>query len=784
MALPHTYAQDAAASLQGLVTDIKGEPVSYVNVTLEGTTRGVYTDVNGRYTIQNLKPGDYEIVFSAVGFKKTKQIVSITSGQLEKLDLSLEEDVQAMPQVTVIASKDRLFSKVPGAVSYINKKELQMLQPISGNEALRRVPGVHVVDEEGAGLRTNIGIRGLDPDRSRSVLILEDGVPVALNPYGEPEMYFTPSIDRMEGVEILKGSGQVLYGPQTIGGVVNYITANPPEEAEGRVKMQGGEGGYFSGLVGYGTTFGNTGVQVNLLRKQADNLGPTQFQLTDFNTKLKLQLSDRAKLGFKLGVYDEVSNATYVGLTQSMFESGGQDYLRISPDDQLDVRRYSLSANHEYNVNENLQFLTTVFGYTTTRNWRRQDFSYDSEASNQTGVVWGDEDVPGGAIYMRNTTGNRNRQFEVAGIEPRMRYNYQLGDVDNELKAGIRYMYERAYEQRVNGSFPQAVSGNLVQDEVRTGRAFSAFAQNKFILDDAWSVNLGLRYELYDFEREILRNNFGGNVLDTMIAAGSMTQEIIPGAGVNYKVNPYLNLFAGVHRGFAPPRVKDAITAEGDALDLEAERSWNTELGLRASPHPALFVELTAFRMAFSNQIIPVAESAGGLGFGLVNAGSTLHQGLELGTQLAIHELINTGLIINYDINASYINAFFNEDRFIQEENINGNRTPYAPEYLISSAFTVEAQNGIGFRLNGTFVGQQFTDERNTFAPSANGRTGELPSYFMLDASAQYNIPKINTIFNISVKNLTDERYIATRRPQGIRVGLPRFITAGFDIRF
>jgi Fe(3+) dicitrate transport protein len=80
-------------------------------------------------------------------------------------------------------------------------------------------------------------------------------------------------------------------------------------------------------------------------------------------------------------------------------------------------------------------------------------------------------------------------------------------------------------------------------------------------------------------------------------------------------------------------------------------------------------------------------------------------------------------------------------------------------------------------------VGNQFTDELNIVVPSNNGRIGEMPAYQLLDATIYHRIPRFNAQFNLSVKNLTDERYISTRRPEGIRVGLPRFITAGFEIR-
>jgi Fe(3+) dicitrate transport protein len=701
----------------------------------------------------------------------------------------------AMPQITVLGERSGLFGTVPGSASFVNERELQRLLPVSGNEVFRRVTGLHVVDEEGAGMRVNIGIRGLDPDRSRSVLMLEDGIPVALTPYGEPEMYYTPSMDRMSGVEVLKGSGQILFGPQTIGGVINYITADPPSQSTGRLSLRGGQGGFFTGLASYGNTYGNTGVQVNYLRRQADNLGATFFRINDLSGKIKLQLSEKSTVGLKLGVYDENSNATYIGLTQTMFDAGGLDFERMAPDDRLEIRRYSASVTHEYRFSPALKLKTTAYGYTTTRNWQRQDFSLSASATNQTGVVWGDPGVPGGAVYMRNSTGNRNRQFEVAGIEPRLSAKYQLGNISNELDAGTRFLYERAFEQRVNGRNASSRSGDLVEDEIRTGYALSAYAQNKFFLTERFSVTGGLRMESFDYDRNILRSTFAVNgvtaVRDTNIIADSRVFQLIPGVGANYTLRENTTIFAGIHRGFAPPRVKDAITQAGQALQLDAELSWNTEIGTRTKPVDGLSLELTAFLMDFSNQIIPVSESSGGTGSGLVNGGRTRHSGLEAGVTADFARILSVpNYALIFDMNATYVNAYYNADRFVSPSandeavNIRNNRTPYAPEWMISSALTFEAPMGLSLRLTGTYVGEQFTNELNTVAPSADGRTGKLPSYFIADATARYQIPKTQASFNLAVKNITDERYIASRRPQGIRVGLPRLITAGFDIQF
>ncbi|MBO3699890.1 TonB-dependent receptor [Roseivirga sp. E12] len=775
-----------SATIRGKVKGKDGVAIPYASVILENTPLGKATNENGSFKLAGVKPGEYILKISSVGFITIRQNIKVDAGDLLTLSFEFEESVYEVPQLTIIASRDQLFTKIPGSADYLSQAELKLLSPISGNEAFRRVSGVHVVEEEGLGLRANIGIRGLDPDRSRNVLVLEDGIPVALNPYGEPDAYYTPSIDRMAGVEVLKGSGQILYGPRTIGGVVNYITANPSEDETVSLKLRGGQNGYFSGLLGYGNTFGNTGVQFNLLRKQADGLGVSTFDINDFTGKINFRMSDRSQLGLKFGLYRETSNSTYVGITQVMYDQGGNDFTNVAPDDRLNVNRNSISLTHNYRINDRLNLQTMAYAYSTTRNWRRQDFSYSPTASNLSGVVWGDTSIPGGAIYMRNGTGNRNRQFEVAGFEQRINLEYNLGSINNELTAGYRYIYEKGYEQRVNGSFPTSDSGDLITDEDRTGNAISAFVQNKFKLSSKFSIDAGLRAEFYDFERHVFRNKFGGEVRDTSIVNGSSVSEIIPGLGFNYQLNRDINLFGGIHRGFAPPRVKDAITSAGVVQQLDAELSWNYELGLRTSLTKGLYAEVTGFYLDFSNQIIPVSESAGGTGSGLINGGETTHEGIEVGLSFDLSEIRDVQYNVLLDVTATFQNATFAADRFqnigTESVNLSGNQTPYAPQTLLSSALTIASPFGLTARVTNTFVGEQFTDPLNTVVPSANGRIGKLDSYFLTDLQLIYDFPKVeNLSINLSIKNLSNERYISSRRPQGIRVGLTRFTSLGID---
>jgi Fe(3+) dicitrate transport protein len=782
----------------------EGQGVPFVAVYVKGTTQGVATNSEGYFRIEGDFEKDITLGIKALGYKSAYHIVQqpVTTGELV---IDIERDHLMIEQIIVSGARVGQLRYLPGSAGFIDPKLLETSAPLSGNEVFRNIPGLHVVEEEGAGLRLNVGVRGLDPDKSRNVLILEDGIPIALAPYGEPEMYFTPSIDRMSGVEILKGSGSILFGPQTVGGVINYLTADPPLKSSGKLAFRAGDKGFFNARLSYGNTIENFGYNIDFQRKQADNFGPTSFRFHDLNIKLQNRFSPVSVLTLKLGFYDEGSNSTYVGLTQPMYNSGTMDDLRIAPNDMLDIRRYAVSANHRYSLGEKLHLNTTAYAYTTVRNWHRQEFSYSASASRLTGVVHGFPERTEGAIYLRNSTGNRNRQFEVAGIEPRLSFVSALGSIAVKTDAGVRFHYEKAFEQRVDGTKAKFISGNLREDEIRRGQAISLYLQNKILFNNELSLTLGLRSENFWHDREIFRINY----IDTLLEARSLATSLIPGAGVNYNLSEGFGLFAGIHKGFAPPRTKDAISNQG----VEAEKSWNSELGLRWKNN-SFELEYTLFNMNFSNQIIPVSESSGGAGTGYINGGTTLHRGMELALHLPFGDLLPSQWNAQLSMSGTYVHSVFSGDRYVLSkvssvsgvsnvyENVNGNKTPYSPEFTSAAALIVENRKGWGVRLSGNYTGSQFTDALNTTdiyewmeiarndntyryeQATASGRIGKLDPYFIANASAWYNHTGTGLGINLAVKNVFDERYIASRRPQGIKVGLPRTLSAGLTYNF
>ena len=164
-----------------------------------------------------------------------------------------------------------------------------------------------------------------------------------------------------------------------------------------------------------------------------------------------------------------------------------------------------------------------------------------------------------------------------------------------------------------------------------------------------------------------------------------------------------------------------------------------------------------------------------------------MHKGLELSIMTDIGRSLDLRNTFTWSINGTYSDAKYNSDRFIgsgdKKINVIGNKLPYAPEYTLSSMLQYKLPVGIGMNFTASYVGGQFTDELNSVNSSNDGTVGLMDSYMLLDLTLLYEINQKSDFF-VSVKNLSDERYIASRRPQGIKVGIPRFITAGIDYHF
>jgi Fe(3+) dicitrate transport protein len=377
----------------------------------------------------------------------------------------------------------------------------------------------------------------------------------------------------------------------------------------------------------------------------------------------------------------------------------------------------------------------------------------------------------------------RLRSYYTWGVDPKVKVSYELGGGKNETDLGFRYHGEIQNRLQQNGPFPDSRDGVLIEDNERRATAFSAFLQNQFVLG-SWSVTPGVRLERVGYERTNLLASAARGV-----SGETSFTTWIPGIGVSYSAADRITVFAGGHRGFAPPRVEDVINNNtGETIDLDAELSWNFEIGLRAKPADDLQMEMTYFRMDFENQIIP-ASVAGGVGALLTNAGKTLHQGAELSGRWRIRSLVpsNHSLALRAGYTALPVARFVGE-RFsnipgFTDVRVTGNRLPYAPKHLLTADATYVHPRGFQALLEWVYTARQFGDDLNTVAGTDDGQRGLLPGNAIWNATINYPVDGGKTTVFLTVKNIGNRTVIADRS-RGILPGIPRLVQGGLQFKF
>jgi Fe(3+) dicitrate transport protein len=774
-AAPYLFAQSV---VRGTVQDtsratITGAEIKTIS-TPEGRESTILSDPQGRFELL-LTPGNYRLLTSAKGFSATEQSITVTATPLQ-VDITLP--IAPLAE-TLRVSGGRVLSsgadlqRLPGSAEVLTAEVLRESNVMTTEEALRKVTGVHARGEDAFGLRPNIGIRGLSPTRSTKVLLLEDGLPLSYAPYGDNASYYHPPVDRFETIEVIKGGEQVVFGPMTVGGVVNYVTPAIPAKRGGSLMLMGGNRDYLNGHARYGANFKNTGWLVDLLRKQGEgSRDNVRHGVTDFNVKTLTSISSRQTLGLRFNSYAEDSNIAYTGLRENEFLADPRG--NVFRNDFFNTNRYAGAITHTLALSDHLVLSTNGYASAFLRDWWRQSSNSNQRPNDSA------DPACGGMTNLLTTCGNegRLRYYHTWGVDPKLKATFKLGRAQNELDLGFRYHSEIQERYQKNGPLPTSRDGVIVENNDRRAQAASFFLQNRFVFGNL-AITPGLRFESVNFRRVNHLNGARGK---------TRLNQWIPGIGAAYTVGSRVTFFSGLHRGFAPPRVEDIINNNtGASIDLDAELSWNYEAGARVNLPGDLRAEATFFRMDFENQIVP-ASVAGGLGATLTNAGSTLHQGAEFSTawQLARFLPRQHNVTLRTAWTALPI-ARYSSDRFSSIPGfttvpITGNRLPYAPKNLLTSSLAYTHSKGINVFVENVYTGRQFGDDLNTVGGTPDGQRGLLPGNAIWNASVNVPVSTSTTLF-FTMKNLTD-RLTIVDRSRGLLPGIPRLVQFGFRFNF
>ncbi len=673
-----------------------------------------------------------------------------------------------LPRVEVVGD-DLARREQPGSAQVLEAEVLRSARTLSVPEALRKVSGVNVRDEEGFGLRPNIGIRGLNPTRSTKVLLLEDGIPAGYAPYGDNASYYHAPLERYERIEVLKGVGMLRFGPQTIGGAINYVTPMPSREFGGYVQAVGGNLGYHS----LRTRVGGAGFALEAMDRAGDAARENQrLRQRDLNAKYVLDLGEDHAVTLKASRLTENSQVTYSGLTEAEYLHFGRRYNPFA-NDSFEIARDGGSATHRI-IFGPATVLTSAYAYRFDRDWWRQS---STTTDTQCGIAFRDARLRGERVDPNGCQSiqGRLRSYETRGIEPRLSVFHGIGGIEQEFEASLRWHREVQQRLQINATSPSGRTGTTVEDNRRETRAISGHLANTFRFGNLLVLPI-LRFEDVENERfNRLTGRRGSKGIDA----------VVPGLGLNWSPSEDLTVFAGWHQGFAPPRVEDLIDNAGGSVDLDAEKSRNLEVGLRGRLGGRTSFEAVAFLNDFDRQIA-VGSIAGGST--PLAVGETRYAGAELVLDWDGRDLGSTGG--PYASAAlTWLPTAHQEAPFVAVAtglpvggSASGKRLPYAP----TSTATLRA----GWRRGPwdasaelQSVGWQWADFANTVANRPDGQVGRIPGYGVVNVAVNWNPADSAFSAFATVKNILDRAYIVDRT-RGILPGTPRQVAVGVQYQF
>ncbi|MEX1364549.1 MAG: sterol desaturase family protein, partial [Nannocystaceae bacterium] len=378
-------------------------------------------------------------------------------------------------------------ARVAGSAHVIDEKELERHEYDDVHKVLTTVPGVYVRQEDGFGLRPNIGFRGANSERSAKIVLLEDGVLLGPAPYSAPAAYFFPLPTRMVGLEVFKGPASIQHGPNTIGGAINLLTRQIPQTHMSEVDLAVGRFGYGKGHAFYGTTYKGFGVLVEAARvqttgfKELDTGGDTGFAKNDamlklgYSTPAGQRISHQVEL--KAGIASEDSDETYLGLSRADFDATPYRRYAASARDNMSWWRTQAELTYLLRQEELIEIEARVYRHDFERTWSRlgafQDltgrFSLSDILAAEPGagqialysaILRGDEDtLPGQSLRLANN----GRRYVSQGIQTAFRWMPQWGVVAQRLEVGARLHADSIDRNHTEDAFLMT-SGQMVPD--------------------------------------------------------------------------------------------------------------------------------------------------------------------------------------------------------------------------------------------------------------------------------------------------------------------------------
>lgn len=707
---------------------------------------------------------------------------------------------QGIERISILGNNQNLRN-VAGSVTLIDELALEKYEYDDIGRILASVPGVNIRTEDGYGLRPNIGFRGVTPERSKKITIMEDGVLIGPAPYSAPAAYYFPMVSRMSAVEVTKGPSAIKHGPNTVAGALNLVTRQVPLEAKGGLDLSVGSDGYAKGHVYFGDTNGNFGYLLEGLHVQADGFkeldggGDTGFDKNEVMAKFNYQHQGNGYNQYfelKLAYSDETSDETYLGLTDADFAKNPLRRYAATQLGLMDWDHSQIQFTHHIEFSD-VDITTRIYRNDFERAWLKiNGFTSSLGSVPDIQEVLANPDTDRNQPFYQVLTGQADstlqsilvegtnqREYYSQGIQVDLGWDLNFAGFEHQIDAGVRFHQDEIQRDHIEDDYFMR-SGRLVSTGQPTRAAttnteqvdaISVYIQDTIVLDKL-ELTAGVRGEFIDGDYQ---NRTPGQENDTQDKSFDIW---LPSFSAFYHLSDTSGLLFGVHEGFIPSSpIQD--------YRIEPEKSVNYELGWRYADngHKA---ELIGFFNDFSNLTESCTFStASSCGNGnnldrLFNAGEVDVYGLEasVSSYVKLSGDLSLPWSVVYTHTQSEFKQSFNSDFELWGQVTAGDEVPYLADNVLTASVGLSADKWQASLLV-SYTGEM--KEAAGQGVTLSGKTTE--AYTTVDLSASYELDGVGTVY-LKADNLFDKIEIASRRPYGARPSKPRQLFVGYKYQF
>lgn len=745
----------AQTTIQGTITNnTLGEPLQFVTVYNLSNNQTTTTNRQGHFSISAALNTD-SIKFSFIGYEDQVELAK------QPMDIHLKTAQLALDEVVVSVDREQeKRAESPIAISNISQRTIQQIKPTTIDQVLNQTPGVNMVDlgneQHTMSIRRPI-------DYGASYLYMEDGIPIRTSGVFNHNALLEINMANTSNIEVVRGPAANIYGSESIGGAINFISKKPSLHPTAGLSFQSNDIGYKrSDFYASNTINKKLGIRFSgYYANQQDGI----ISHSDFD-KLALSLSAHYFISSNTELIWSTSYVDYYAdmsgsLDSTKFYDKSYESSQSFTNRQVDAFRTKLALNHYWNENSK----STITAYFRD-NSVKQNPSYRVKDDYKPWIPAGNPNLAHGEI--------NDNSFKSFGIIAQQKITFKWlnsslivgGSLDNSPNT-----YKANYieiNKNDNGIYDRfTLTDSLLADYDADLINTAAYTQFKIQPISGLNITGGIRYDHFNYKFD---NHLGSNAFTSVLDGEDSFQRLTPKLGATYNFNANKGIYANYGQGFVPPQVTELYRGN-DVPTLKPVYYENIELGgWVAFANNKGKLDVSLYSMHGKNEIISVLLDDGSRV--RQNAGETSHQGIEYGITILPHQ--------DFNIRFSGSNALHKFVDFDESgKDYSGNKMPQAPQWIANAQFTYTPHTIKGLRLSLEWqhVHSYFMDQANTTS---------YDGYNILNIRAGYEWKSFEVWANVI--NASNKLYAtvarATRWGQSYSLGKPRHIVFGIGYNF